>query len=71
MTPRQFASALSATRLDPQGRAVAAARLTLVDGLSRNAAARRVGCDIRAVSRAVERLQPRQRCECCGQMLPG
>lgn len=66
MTPRQFATALSTTRMPPDSRAAQAARQVLVGGLSRSAAARDVGVDVRAVSRAVARLQPTQKCPQCG-----
>lgn len=70
MTPRQFAAALAGSRLDPQGRTAQAARLVLVDGLTRNAAAKQVGIDIKAVSRGCERLMPRERCPHCHQPMP-
>lgn len=46
-----------------------AARLVLVDGLSRNAAARRVGITTGAVSRLVARLREMERngCPTCGR----
>ena len=69
MTPTQFTAALAATRMDPSGLATQAARHVLVDGMSRNAAAKQTGIDIRAVSRAVERIAPRQRCQHCGHLL--
>lgn len=65
MTPAQFTRALQASRLAPEGRTAAAARLVLVDGMSRNAAARQIGIDIRAVSKGVDKLQPRPRCPHC------
>lgn len=73
MTPRQFDLALSGTRMRerPDSATVQAARLVLVDGLSRNAAAKAQGIDIKAVSRAVERLRPRERCPHCHQLMPG
>lgn len=70
MTPSQFAQALAASSMDPEGRTAQAARLVLVDGLTRNAAAKRIGIDIKAVSRGCERLMPRERCPHCHQPMP-
>lgn len=71
MTPSQFTRALSGTRMPPDSATARAARLVLVDGLSRNASAKRLGIDIKAVSRAVERLAPPHRCPACGRKLAG
>lgn len=70
MTPAQFTQALASTRLDPAGLATQAARLVLVDGLSRNAAARKVGCDPAAVTRAVQRIPHTPMCPHCRQPMP-
>lgn len=67
MTPAQFTRSLASTRMDPAGKTAAACRLVLVDGLSQNAAAKQIGVDIRAVSRAVLRLEPPERCPTCNQ----
>jgi predicted DNA-binding protein (UPF0251 family) len=69
MNPKQFTAALSATRMSPDGAGTKAARLVLVDGLSRHEAAKQVGIDVMTVSRAVARLQPPKRCEHCGQLI--
>lgn len=71
MTPKQFERAATTANMDPEGRATQAARKVLVDGLSRRAAATEIGVDIRAVSRAVDRLQPTERCPTCGHHLGG
>jgi DNA-directed RNA polymerase specialized sigma24 family protein len=68
-TESQFDKAIAATMLNPAKPPAKAARLVLVEGLSRHEAARQVGTDVRAVSRAVSRLQPRQRCPTCGQQI--
>jgi|GEM_PF-4323121 len=65
MTPAQFARAIAGTRIDPQGQTAAACRLVLVDGLSRTEAARRIGIDGAAVSRAIAKLAPRKACPHC------
>lgn len=69
MTPRQFAEALSATRMLPSGKTAAAVRLVLVDGMTSYAAAQRIGVHESAVTRAVNRLRPRQTCPTCGQAM--
>jgi predicted DNA-binding protein (UPF0251 family) len=69
MNPKQFALALSATLMKVDGAGTKAARLVLVDGLSRHEAAKQVGIDVMTVSRAVARLQPPKRCEHCGQLI--
>lgn len=69
MTEAQFTATLAATRMSPSGLATQAARHVLVDGMTRNAAAKAVGINIRAVSRAVGRIAPRKRCTHCGHLL--
>lgn len=65
MTPRQFASALAATRMPAEGRTATACRLVLVDGLSDRQAAQRVGIEPSAVTRARNKLAPRVACPHC------
>lgn len=65
MTPRQFSTALATTRMRTDSRNTQAARRVLVEGTSLNAAAKAVGVDIRAVSRAVMRLRPSEECPHC------
>ena len=70
MTPRQFASALAATRMPAEGRTAQACRLVLVDGLSDRQAAAQVGIEPSAVTRARNKLQPRPECPHCHQPMP-
>lgn len=65
MTPAQFTAALAGTRMAPEGKSTAAARLVLVDGKSRKQAAEALGIDAAAVSRAVAKIQPRTPCPHC------
>jgi hypothetical protein len=65
MTAAEFKRRVALTRMG--GRSLHAARLVLVDGLSRYAAAERVGVGIAAVSRAAARIENMQFCKCCGQ----
>jgi predicted DNA-binding protein (UPF0251 family) len=65
MSPAQFTRALSGTRMPPDSATARAARLVLVEGLSRGEAARRTGIDQAAISRAVQRLQPSHACPQC------
>ena len=69
MTAAEFGRRAALTRM--HGRALDAARLVLVDGLSRYAAAGQMGVDIAAVSRAAKKISEIKTCRCCGQMLPG
>jgi DNA-binding transcriptional LysR family regulator len=70
MTPRQFDQALLVARMSRESKTAQAARLALLDGLSHNAAARQIGIDPSAVTRAVAKLQPRPCCPTCGQKMP-
>jgi predicted DNA-binding protein (UPF0251 family) len=70
MTPTQFDRILAASRIKPDGESAAAARLVLIDGLSAQDAASRVGLNRRTVDRCVARIvarhQPRDVCPTCG-----
>ena len=66
MTPTQFDRILSSTRINPSKPSATAARLVLIDGLSAQDAAARVGLNRRTVDRIVARLQPRNVCPTCG-----
>jgi hypothetical protein len=65
MTPTQFTRALSATRMPADSATARAARMVLVDSVSRNEAARQAGVDPAAVTRAVKRLMPTEPCPHC------
>lgn len=67
MTPRQFTAALSGRRINPDGKATKAARMVLVDGLSRREAARTMGLHLATVANAVKRIQPDVKCPTCGR----
>ena len=64
MTPAEFKRRVALTKM--RGRSLDAARLVLVDGLSRYAAAEQVGVDIAAVSRAASRIERLEICKYCG-----
>lgn len=66
MRASAFAIVLCAHRLDSKSKSARAARMVLVDGLSRNAAATKAKVDVAAVSRIVKRLQE-PLCPCCGR----
>jgi RNA polymerase-binding transcription factor DksA len=68
LTAAEFDRRAAAGRMG--GRACAAARLVLVEGLSRYAAAERIGVDVAAVSRAAKRIGEIDICKCCGQSIP-
>lgn len=58
MTPAQFAAVLQAnTRIEPDSRSTRAARLVLVDGMSRNKASREAGCSLKVAAQAAKRIQ--------------
>lgn len=67
MTETEFNSRVALTRL--RGRALDAARLVLVDGQSRHAAARQLGITASAVSRAVSKITRVEICRCCRQAI--
>jgi hypothetical protein len=67
MTPRQFDTAARACNMKLDGRATLAARLVLVEGFTRLAASKHIGVNVRVVARAVDRLQPREKCPTCGK----
>jgi len=67
MSPTQFSQALLVARMREQARTSQAARLVLVDGIGQREAARRLGINASAVTRAVALLQPRAHCPTCGQ----
>lgn len=67
MNAAEFDSRAALTRM--RGRSLDAARLVLVDGMSRYAAAEQIGVDIAAVSRAAKKLQEIKTCQCCGQTI--
>lgn len=69
LTAAEFSKRAAAAKMC--GRACDAARLVLVDGLSRYAAAERIGVDVSAVSRAAKRIGEVSLCKCCGQSIPG
>jgi hypothetical protein len=63
--------ALSASSgVDPKSKSAKGARLVLVNGFSRNAAAKKARVDVAAVSRMVARIQDTSLCPCCGQPRP-
>jgi predicted DNA-binding protein (UPF0251 family) len=70
MTPTQFDRIVAASRINPAKPSAAAARLVLIDGLSAQDAASRVGLNRRTVDRCVARIvarhQPPQVCPTCG-----
>lgn len=65
MTAAEFTRRVSAAGLS--GRAVAAARRVLVEGLGVRAAARECEVNATAVSRAVAKIRALTLCRCCGQ----
>ena len=65
MTPAQFSAALARTRMSPDGKAAHGAAYVLCHGLSITDAAKAVGLDRSAVSRAVARLRPVRQCPHC------
>jgi hypothetical protein len=67
VTAAEFTRRASLTKM--RGRALDAARLVLVDGISRYAAADQIGVDIAAVSRAAKKIGEIKTCRCCGQVL--
>lgn len=66
MNRAEFSRRAALTKM--HGRALDAARLVLVEGLSRYAAAERLGIDIAAVSRAAKKITELKTCRCCGQV---
>ena len=68
LTVKRFNRMAIAARMN--GRALDAARLVLVDGIGLNAAARQIGVDKAAVSRAIKRLNGLAICRACGQRIP-
>ena len=68
MTVAEFKRRVALTRM--RGRSLDAARLVLVGGLSRYAAAEQMGINIAAVSRAATKIESMEICRCCGQPLP-
>ena len=69
MRASAFAIVLAAHDVDPKSKSARAARMVLVDGLSRNAAANKARVNVAAVSRTVRRLLA-PLCPCCGQPMP-
>ena len=65
MTPTQFSRALTDAGMSPESRTARAVRLVLIDGLSDNAAAREIGVNPSAVTRARNRLLRRVPCPHC------
>lgn len=65
MTPAQFQAALAATQMHEDGATTRAARLVLVDGVSRRRAAAAAGIDLSALKRALQRLDPKSPCPHC------
>ena len=65
MTAAEFARRVALTKM--RGQSLAAARLVLVDGMSRYAASRQIGVDVAAVSRAAAKIEQLKICRCCGQ----
>ena len=57
MTPDEYTSALSRTRIDIHGKPAAAARLVLVDGLTGTAAHKQTGCAQSSISRVLKQLK--------------
>ena len=71
MTPADFAKALSATRMIPDGATAKACRLVLVDGMTAYAASQIVGVGQPAISRALAKLRSVRCCPTCGQAVRG
>lgn len=72
MTPAEFDSVVARTGANPESRTMKAARMVMVDGITRHLAARRVGILPPGVYRAVRKLQlaaTQPRCPTCGQTL--
>jgi predicted DNA-binding protein (UPF0251 family) len=67
MTADEFTRRAALTKM--HGRALDAARLVLVEGLSRYAAAERLGIDVAAVSRAAKKISELKICQCCGNVI--
>ena len=68
MTPKQFAEALGNTRINPDSDTAFAARLVLVNGLTRYRAAKTIGIHQSVLLRAVRKLTPpAPTCPTCGQ----
>lgn len=65
MTPTDFARVLADACMSPESRTARAVRLVLVDRLSDNAAAREIGVNPSAVTRAKNRLLRRVPCPHC------
>lgn len=73
MTPRQFSAALALANVAADSNIAAAARLVLLDNVGQREAARRIGIDVAAVSRALKRIAPHvhaTNCPTCGRALP-
>lgn len=70
MTPAQFTRALADAGMGADTKTAQALRLALMDGISDNEAARRIGISPSAVTRARNRLQPRELCPHCHQPMP-
>ena len=69
MTPKQFSDAVAKTRINPDSDTAFAARLVLVNGLTKYRAAKTIGIHQSVLLRAVRKLQPdvRETCPTCGQ----